>query len=185
MSNSRPSFSPASRWKIGFDVLLRTALVLAVVVMVNFLGAKFFHRFYLSSQTRVVLSTRTLAVLRSLTNHVDVTLYYDRKPNDNKPNFYSDVKTLLDEYREVNKSISVRTVDYVLDPGAAEKVKEQYKQFFSSQSDKDLIIFDCGGRVKVFPGSALTIFDQPKLVAAERSAAKGAGMGAASGGVQR
>ena len=62
MNNSRPSFSPANRWKIGFDVVLRTALVVAVAVMLNFLGARFFQRFYLSSQTRVQLSSRTLTV---------------------------------------------------------------------------------------------------------------------------
>ena len=49
-------------------MVVRTLLVLAVVVMVNYLGAKFFHRFYLSSQTRVALSSRTLSVLHSLTN---------------------------------------------------------------------------------------------------------------------
>ena len=37
----QPSFSPGRRWKIGFDVVVRTALVLAVVVMVNYLGAQF------------------------------------------------------------------------------------------------------------------------------------------------
>ena len=61
MSNQRPSFSPASRWKIGFDMVLRTVLVLAVMVMLNYLGAQFFHRFYFSSQTRVSLSSRTEA----------------------------------------------------------------------------------------------------------------------------
>jgi len=34
-THSQPSFSPGRRWKIGFDVVVRTALVLAVVVMVN------------------------------------------------------------------------------------------------------------------------------------------------------
>lgn len=160
---SRPSFSAASRWRIGFDMVLRTVLVLAVVVMVNHLGAKFFHRFYLSSQTRVQLSSRTLAVLRSLTNQVDVILYYDRKPDDNKPNFYADVVALLDEYRAANKNISVRTVDYVRDAGEAEKVKEKYRQFFSSQSDKDLVIFDCDGRVKIFPGAALTFYHDQQV----------------------
>ena len=153
---SKPSFSPANRWRIGFDVVLRTTLVLAVVVMANYLGAKFFHRFYLSSQTQIKLSSRTLTVLHSLTNHVAVTLYYNRKPDDGKPNFYPDVVALLDEYCAANKNISVRTVDYVRDAGEAEKVKEQYRQFFSSQSDKDLVIFDSGGRVKIFPGAALT-----------------------------
>ena len=47
-SKIQPSFSPGRRWKIGFDVIVRTALVLAVVVMVNGLGAKFFRRFYLT-----------------------------------------------------------------------------------------------------------------------------------------
>ena len=70
-AKSQPSFSPGRRWKIGCDVVVRTALVLAVVVMVNYLGAKFFGRFYLSSQTQVKLSSRTLSVVHSITNRVD------------------------------------------------------------------------------------------------------------------
>jgi hypothetical protein len=146
---SQPSFSPGRRWKTGLDVVVRTVLVLAVVVMVNYLGAHFFERFYLSSQTRVALSERTVNVLRSLTNHVAVTLYYDRK-ND----FYPDIIALLNEYRLVNPRLSVRTVDYVRDAGEAEKVKEQYK--LNSQTDKNLVIFDCDGRIKIAPGDGLT-----------------------------
>ena len=37
-----------------------------------------------------------------------------------------------------------------------QKVKEQYKRFFTSQGDKNLIIFDCEGRVKIANGDALT-----------------------------
>jgi hypothetical protein len=150
---SRPSFSPASRWRIGLDMVLRTILVVAVMGMANYLGTKFFHRYYLSSQTQMALSSRTLSILRSVTNHVDVTLYYDRKAD-----FYQDVEALLSEYRDANRNISVQTVDYVRDPGAAEIVKQKYRQYFTSQSDKDLVIFDSGGRVKVFPGSALTSY---------------------------
>jgi hypothetical protein len=150
-SKSQPSFSRPRRWKIGFDVVVRTILVLAVVVMVNYLGAIFFHRFYLSSQTRVQLSTRTLSVLHSLTNHVSVTLYYDKQDD-----FYPDIVGLLNEYRSANPNISVTPVDYVRDAGAAGKVKEQYKQFFSSQGDKNLVIFDAGeNRVKIVPGDQL------------------------------
>ena len=143
-----PSFSPRLRWKIGFDAALRTALVLAVVVMVNFLGAQFSHRFYLSSQTRVELSSRTVSVLHSLTNRVTVTLYYDRQDD-----FYPDIVALLNEYRSVNPKISVRTVDYLRDAGEAEKVKAQYK--LDSAADKNLVIFDYDGRVKTAPGDAL------------------------------
>ena len=147
--NIQPSFSPRRRWKIGFDMLARTFLVLAVAVMANYIGAEFFHRFYLSSRTRVQLASRTTSVLRSLTNHVTVTLYYDRKDD-----FYPVVVALLDEYRAANPKISVQTVDYARDAGEAEKVKEQYK--LNSASDKDLIIFDAGnGRVQIRPSDSL------------------------------
>ena len=146
---SRPSFSLAIRWGIGLDVLLRAALVLAVAVMVNYLGAKFFHRFYLSSQTRVALSPRTVNVLRSITNTVNVTLYFNRKDE-----FFPDIVALLNEYRAVNQKISVRTVDFVRDAGEAEKVKAQYQ--LGGATDKDLVIFDCGGRVKTVSADALT-----------------------------
>jgi hypothetical protein len=151
-SKPRPSFSTGQRWRIGFDVVLRTALVLAVAAMANFLGGKFYQRFYLSPQTRVELSSRTLAVLRAMTNRVDVTLYFDK--HDDR-NFYPDIVGLLNLYAGKNPKISVRTVDYVRDAGEAGKVKEKYQQYFGSQSDKDLVIFDSGGRVKVFPGAAL------------------------------
>ncbi len=156
---SRPSFSPSSRWKIGFDVVLRTALVLAVAVMANFLGAKFHHRFYFSQQTQVSLSTRTLSVLQTLTNHVELTLYYDTRDREN---FYKDISELLEVYHDANKNISVRTVDYLRDAAEATKVKEKYNLPGSVESpsappSKDLIIFDGGeGRLPiVIPGEAI------------------------------
>jgi hypothetical protein len=115
----QPSFSPGRRWKIGLDVVVRTVLVLAVVVMVNYLGAHFFGRFFLSSQTRVELSSQTLGILKSLTNHVDVTLYYDKQDD-----FYPTIIALLNEYRSANPRISVKVVDYVRDLGQSPHFSE-------------------------------------------------------------
>ena len=150
-AKSQPSFSPGRRWKIGFDVVLRTALVLAVAVMVNYLGANFFRRFYLSSQAQQ-LSTRTLSVVRTITNRVNVTLYFDTQDEEN---FYPTISALLKEYQSANPNIMVKTVDYVRagDAGAAQKIKEQYK--LGSATDKDLVIFDCGGHFRIAPGAAL------------------------------
>ena len=103
-AHPKPSFSPGRRWKIGFDVVLRTALVLAVMMMVNYLGAKFYDRFYLSSQTRVQLSSRTLSVLHSLTNQIAVTVYYDKTDD-----WYPAIIGLLKEYSSANPKISVKT----------------------------------------------------------------------------
>ena len=61
---------------------------------------------------------------------------------------------MLNEYRSVNPNISVKTVDYVRDAGEAQKIKEQYK--LNSPTDKNLVIFDCDGRVKIANGDALT-----------------------------
>ena len=146
---SQPSFSPGRRWKIGLEVVVRTALVLAVVVMVNYLGARFFGRFYLSSQTRIQLAPATLSQLKSLTNHVDVTLYYDKQDD-----YYPTIVALLKEYCAASSRLSVKTVDYVRDAGEAQKIKEQYK--LNSPTDKNLVIFDCEGRVKIVPGDSLT-----------------------------
>jgi hypothetical protein len=143
------SFSPGRRWKIGFNVAVRIALVLAVVVMVNYLGSLFTKRFFLSSQTRVKLSPRTVDVLRSMTNHITVTLFYDTQDD-----FYPTIVSLLDEYRAVNPDISIRTVDYIRSAGEAEKIKAKYK--LNLPTDKNLVIFDCDGRQKTFSGDALT-----------------------------
>ena len=144
----QPSFSPGRRWKIGFDVVVRTVLVLAVVVMVNYLGAKFFRRFYLSSQAQQ-LSSRTLSVVHSITNHVAVTVYYDKSDD-----WYPMIMALLNEYRSANPDISINPVDYTLDAGEAEKIKEKYK--LSSVKDKNLVIFDCDGHVKIANGDELS-----------------------------
>jgi ABC-type uncharacterized transport system involved in gliding motility auxiliary subunit len=143
------SFSPRRRWLIGFDVVVRTALVLAVVVMVNYLGAKFYGRYFLSSETQVKLSPRSLSVVHSITNQVAVTVYYDKTDD-----WYSTIIALLNEYRSANPHISVKTVDYVRDPGEAQKIKEKYK--LSSAQDKDLVIFDCNDHVKIVNGDSLT-----------------------------
>ena len=145
----QPSFSTGRRWKIGLDAVARTALVLAVVVMANYLASQFFQRFYLSAQTRVELSPRTVSVLRSMTNRVAVTLYYYRQDD-----FYPDIASLLEEYQSKNRNITVRTVDYKRDPGEAEKVAEKYK--LTGTGAKNLVIFDAGnGRVQIRPGDAL------------------------------
>jgi ABC-type uncharacterized transport system involved in gliding motility auxiliary subunit len=154
---SRRSFSPASRLQIGFDKVLRTALMLAVVVMLNYLGAQFYHRFYLSSQTRIELSSRTLTILHSITNQITITLYYDTRDQNN---FYPTLLALANEYSAANRNISVRTVDYERDAGEAEQVKEKYKlpgdvTSPGSAPNKDLIIFATATNMDYVPGEAI------------------------------
>jgi hypothetical protein len=135
-------------------VVLRTLLVIAVLGMINFLGSKFFERFHWSLKAQPGLSSRTLNLVHSLTNHFEVTLYYDRQAE-----IYPQIKALLNEYSAADKNITVRTVDYVRDPGAAELIKEKFQQRFPPDTDTNLVIFECGGQVRVVPGDKLTQYE--------------------------
>jgi ABC-type uncharacterized transport system len=156
---SPPSFSTARRWKIGLDVALRTLLVLAVIVMANYLGAIFSRQLFLSSQTRVKLSPRTVSILQTLTNRVDVTVYYDRDDG-----MYSTIMALLNEYHRLDPRIHINVVDYLRNPGQAVEIQKKYEKYGlvaelngpNGPRQKNLIIFDCGdGRVKIARGDAL------------------------------
>ncbi len=136
---ARPSFSPWRRWTIGLNVVVIVVVVFAVVVMVNYLSREYSKRFYLSSRMQHELSPQTVKFLRAMTNHVKVVVYYDR----NEP-FYGTVVSLLNEYKRFNPRISIDTVDYLRDAGAAQKVKAQYKLTFPSATN--MIIFDCEGK---------------------------------------
>jgi hypothetical protein len=148
---SQPSFSPGRRFAIGLNMLVRTALVLAVLVMVVALSNRYFHRVYLSSHTRVELSPRTVNFVKTITNRVKVTLYFNRDEE-----MYSTITALLAEYRALNPRLSVTTVDYQHDPAEAGRLKALY-QLANAQGkdDKDLVIFDCDGRIRVLNARAL------------------------------
>jgi hypothetical protein len=132
------------------DVTVRTIVVLTVLVMVNYLGGRYFERFYLSSQTRVELSSRTVNLLKTITNDVKVTLYYDR---DDK--LYPSIFELIKEYRAINPRISIETVDYLRDITAAQRVKATKLNAKAENNEKNLVIFECEGRTKVAPGNTL------------------------------
>jgi hypothetical protein len=144
-----PSFSPGQRWRIGIQVTLLTLVVVLVVGMANYLSRDYFTRIHLSTLTRAELSPRTINFLKSVTNRVKVTLYYDK----DEP-LYSTVVDLLNKYHLANPNITVRRVDYLRDTGAAQKVKADYKLI--AGGEKNLVIFDCEGRTKIVDGATLT-----------------------------
>ena len=112
--------------------------------MVNYLSRDYFLRFHLSTRTKIELFPRTVGLLRSLTNQVKVTLYYDTEDDES---LYSTVADLLGEYRLVNPRITVQTVITCATPALAQKVKAKYN--LSAPTDKNLVIFDCEGKVKM------------------------------------
>ena len=146
--HTQPSFSPWRKWRIFCNLVVLVALVLAVVVMVNYLSRECFWRFNTSTRTRFELSPATRGLLGALTNEVLAILYYDKSDA-----LYGPVKDLLDEYGRANPHISVQVVDYTRDAGAAQKLKTKYN--LAGASDKNLVIFDSRGKSRRVQGEAL------------------------------
>lgn len=123
--------------------------------MLNYISGLFSKQFFLSSQTRVQLSPHTVSILRSLTNHVDVTVYYDKDDR-----MYSTIMALLDEYHRLDPRIHIKVVDYNRDPAEAAIITQKYQLpaqgvHPNEPPAKNLIIFDCDGHAKPVPGDAL------------------------------
>ena len=145
-----PSFTVRRKWGIAFTVFLYTAAMLAVVVMLNYLGGRHFLRFSVSANGDQSLSPRTLHLLNSITNQVKIILYYNKRDPES---LYPSVAALAQEYKLAGRHISVQTVDYVRDFATAQSIKSAYK--LARLVDKDLVIFDCNGRVKQIEAGAL------------------------------
>ncbi len=142
------SFSARRRWGIFFSVLISIVTVLALVIMLNYLGARYYLRFMWSKEATVQLSSQTVALLKSVTNQVNVIIYFDKTDK-----LYDSVKALLDEYHLTNPKISVQTVDYLVDASLAQQVKATNK--LGSDQDKNLVIFNSGGRRKIVAAPTL------------------------------
>ena len=106
--STKPSFSAGRKWTIGFNVVVASLAVLALVVMANYLAVRHHWRFQLSDRGKIKLSPQTVNVLRSLTNQVEVTVFFDAQKEEE---VYSLVSALLKEYNYLNPNIVVKTVD--------------------------------------------------------------------------
>jgi len=144
----KPSFSSGQRWMIFFSVVLSIVAMVAMVFMLNYLGARYYRRSEWSRDSRNQLSLQTIALLKTVTNQVNVTLYYDRADP-----LYSMVDAMLEEYQSKNPNLVVDKVDYLTDASKAQKIKATYK--LNSPKDTNLIIFACEGRQRNVPGASL------------------------------
>ncbi len=121
-------------------VALTTIAAFAILVGINYLSSRyFFKRIYLSKDTRVQLSPKTISILKSLTNNVTITVYYDKE----EP-LYGDIISLLQEYQAHSRKLTVKTIDYYHNLGEAAAL--QSRRYLSSSTNKDFVIFESNDR---------------------------------------
>jgi len=163
-SESPPSFSPARKWSLGLNVLVSFAAVLALLLMTNYLAARHYTRWSWSASAQAQLSPLSLKVLNAVTNPVKVTLYFDRED----PLFELSYN-LLRVYRYANDRIQIDVVHYLNEPGAAQLVKRKYEL---SDTDRDMVIFECQGRKELVLQSELSDIDIQPLVTGQSKEVK-------------
>ncbi len=168
MSNPQPSFSTQRRWSIAFHTAVSVVAMLAVLVMVNYFGSRYYSRFIWRSDNPNALSAQTLSLLRSLTNEVQAIVFFQRDSIE----FHSAVSSLLEEYQlacpklKDGPSLKVEYVDYMRTPTRAISVLQEYKlDLQGNDSIRDMVLFVCGKRVKAVSEKDLYELDYQNLMA--------------------
>jgi ABC-2 type transport system permease protein len=159
--NPLHTFSRGRKWNIALQVVVAVAAFMAIVVMVNYLSARHFKRFHWSDRGSVALTPRTLALLQSMTNQVEVTVFFDSEAV-----LFVPVNQVLEEYRAASPNLTVRKVDLHRNPAAAQAVRTRYN--LPPQTDDNLVIFDHAGRKRVISERMLTDKDYEQVPNADQ-----------------
>jgi hypothetical protein len=128
----------------------------ALVVMANYLAGGYFKRYQWSRDAAFKLSEPTVRVLDSLTNDVNITIFF--QPNGQNSQIYELTKALLAEYQNVNpRKVHVKDLDYTRLVGAARELLATNS--LSGLHDKDFVLFQSDGRSKIAFARDLSKYD--------------------------
>jgi hypothetical protein len=159
---SNHSFSNGRRWLIWLNTVLAVAGCLALVAMVNYLAEGYFKRFQMDRDSSFKLSPQTLRVLDSLTNDVNITIFFE--PEGANEEIYALSSGLLAEYRQTcPRHVRVKTLDYDREVGAAKEFLSHYN--LNGSKEKDFIFFESGGHTKLVSAKDLADYDFSDLLA--------------------
>lgn len=157
--NPSPSFSAARKFGAGFGVLVGVVAFVAIVLAVNFIATRHFQRVMLSEDRVPPLAPVTLQVLSTLTNELQVTLFYD--PDET---LYTPILQSLRQYATASPHVKITTVNYLTEPAEAERVKLAHKL---PPNTKDVVIFALGGRSRIVRQGELSEYDTSALLAGQ------------------
>jgi len=153
-----PSFSKGRRFGVGTNVLVAVVALFAILVMVNYLAARHYQRIHVGQRGQQPLAPQTRGVLAGLTNDVRVVVLFDRDEA-----LFGPVNALLNEYHHASPRVKVEVIDYLRNPASGALIKSQYK--LTHLADKDLVLFESAGRVRVVYASELSDYDFSDVIA--------------------
>src|SRR5436190_10527894 len=129
---------------LGAGVILAAALLL----IVNYFGWKYYHRFDWTKSRIYTLSEKTENALKSVDRDIDAVVLMRAGEE-----LYGPTRELLDRYQSASKHIHVRTVD-------PEKNKAEAAQLVSKyQINSSSVVFDTGKDRRVIEAADLADYD--------------------------
>ncbi len=157
-----PSFSRRRRFGIGFNVIVSTLALLAVIVMVNYFAAGHFTRRSFAASPTDRLSPQTIRVLKTVTNDIQTTVFFDPESEEE---LYGWIKSLLREYHSINPHIKIKLLDYTRYPSEAASAFQKFRA--DSHTDKNFVVMESAGRTRVFFANELAELDLRPLLSGE------------------
>lgn len=126
------------RRKVAIGLNTGTAIILTVILwgMINYLSARHYKRVDVSKSDYYKLSEKSLVVLASLTNEVNVTVLFQVNHD-----LYNDVENLLEEYTTRSKKLTVEKIDPNRDQGRAKQLRDEYEL-----SEANVVVVRSGDR---------------------------------------
>ncbi|MDP9131691.1 MAG: Gldg family protein, partial [Nitrospirota bacterium] len=124
------TFSAQRSTRMGANSALMVALFLAILSIVNFLGARHSIRWDFSENQNYTLAPETHRVLRNLTRDVNITIFTREKDPG-----YQAYKERFDSYRQASPKLTIQFID----PERQPKVAQNY-----GITRTDIAIFESG-----------------------------------------
>ena len=147
----------SGRIEVGFNIVAQLALVIAGLVMLNWIGNKYYARLDWSRGKNITLSPQTKAVLGGLDKPVQAIVMFA-----NASEAEADAQALLREYQFAAKGkLTVEEVDPYANLARAKDLQAQYK----FGANENVIIFTYDGRHKFVNSGDLAEFEQQDQMA--------------------
>lgn len=140
------------RLEVGFNIVMQIVLVIAGLVMLNWLGNKYYARWDWSRGKNTTLSPQTKSLLGSLEKPVQAIVMFA-----NAGEAEADALNLLREYKfAANGKVTVEEVDPYANLARARELQTLYK----FGANENVVIFTYDGRHKFVNSGELAEFEQ-------------------------
>ncbi|MYI94017.1 hypothetical protein F4083_06785, partial [Candidatus Poribacteria bacterium] len=112
------------RIKYGSNTVVVIALIIGILVLVNYLSTRRFLRFDLTEDKRYTVSKATKNVIKDLDDIVTITAYFSTEPAEVN-RIRRDVRDVLDEYDAFSQKLKIKFID----PGEFDDTQKQELRF--------------------------------------------------------